>query len=1039
MLRASGTRKGRATAKTAAALSRRARLVGAIVTAVALAGIPSLAYAATASAALGQDLSATLPVVNVNEAPGDFLNEGHDQVASALPPNLEIRENEKFGSGAVQDTPTDLRTLPNDQFQYPQGNDVPWWSSTDYRDVGAQWPLTSVKVAASASNIYMAGATWDDNAPAPDQTYQLHLYKLPHDGSCASAGCAEKTLNLPSCFACDSFFSRRVVVATSLAVGVVGGRTLIAVGLSDFGISIFDEDLNPVANIQDMAVPDGEPGAGGQTPINALAFGPPTGPGQGGLLTAGVVSPWVTLYSWRLDSHGNETHMSREGGFGGVDANYATAAAVAQINGHQWSVFGTVGGDLFVLDPDTPGSGLTQIGGLPAAVTGVTAVRSWDDDPGNQHLVVGLEDGTAEVLRYVGGTLQPIPLGPNGEKRVSWEQVRTWFPGYGAGRLQVANDTVGDVSVSMASSTDPQRGCWFNTSVDAGPAAGLAPPLSPWPAVPAFPTQATTVAAGQSSPAYFIGALTAGVDGSCAAAQAQEQGERAAYVVITPDGDAADQRLVKLRVDQSGKVLVDQQVGGDLNVALERTGGGGSWGGWRLRVTGPDDPKATAAPVVGGQRLTSAPGPDYKPPVVPVADDPARPVYRFDATGARWEGLGASGQVTARLPAMTAEGTVDGEHWEALGQLMPVTVPTLSSDGTSVTLGEASFFWQDAPGATPLSAVRVVSGGQASEPVRLAGLAVPPLDSSLPVPLATLKVVPTEGGVAVPRANGVDQAPLAVALSSDSAGTIANNDPRYGLVYYRDADTLSLITGLYTPGQYSDYVSVGPCRGAYPNDTLGRGLARKRRGGPGGPAAGGLGRGRARKRRGGPGGRAGGPVGCPGSSAQRNYLVTTSAGTQSLVGVINDSGTATGPHVSSDITVAARANRLSASGTATGAGVSVTGCGATQGICTLVDPTAGPALYQAGNSTDGPATGLQFTAAAVTSTESLPLVVGGGDVHALGAAPLNVTPTQAKLQTTPPFLSTDLVDTALVSSGELVSATVPVVGAGAGRGRPRPR
>ena len=1038
MLQARGKQKRSAAAPTAV-VHRRAALVGFIAVAVALAGVAAVAHGGSASAAskrpapppataalspdtaLDQDLSATLPAVNVNEAPGDYLGEGHDQVASALPPNLEIRDNQKFGSDAVHDTPTDLRTTPNDGFSLfdpPVSESITPWQDGNYADVGAQWPLTSAKVAASASNIYMAGATWDDNAGDPTHNgYQLHLYKLAHDGSCASAGCAEQTLTLPSIFGDN----QRLIVATSLAVGVVGGRTLIAVGLSDFGIFIYDEDFNQVAQITDMAV-----SSGGQTPPNALAFGPPTGPGEGGLLIAGVVSPGLTLFSWELDQHGHEKSLTRAGGFGGVASNYATAAAVAQIGGHQYSVFGTVGGDVFVVDPDCESSpcdkvAFTQIGGLGPAVTGLTAVRSWDDDAGNQHLVVGLEDGTAEVLKYDGTGLKPIPIGANGETRVSWDQARAWFPGYGAGRLQVANDTAGPVSVSMASSPDSLKGCWLQDSVSAGPSVGLAPPLSAWPAVPAFPTAATPVPAGQSSAEFFIGALTAGVDGSCASAQAQKKGERAAYVVIAPAGDPADRRLVKLRVDQFGVVRIDSQVGGDLNAALESAGAGGSWGGWRLRVSGPADPVAQAAPTVSGQRLTSASSAGCQPPQTPpVADDPCRPVYRFDVTGAQWGGLGGagSGQVTARLPAMTAQGTVDGKNWTELGRLMPVTAPTLSTDGTSVTLGPASFFWQDGPGDAPLTAVRVVSGGQFSEPVTLAGLQAPPLDSSRQVQVGSLIVTPTDpSGKATPRANGVDQAPLALALSPNgNVGVIADNDPRYGLVYYRDQGTQGLITGLYTSGEYSDYVSVGPCRGAYPNDGLGRRLAGKRRGGPGASAG-----------------------ACPaGSSPTRNYLVTTSAGTQLLTATLNDSGTSTGA-ATSNLGVVARSNNLSASGTATGTGVSVYGCAQNPTtICTLVDPTAGPALYQAGSATAGSATGLQFTVLAVTSTESLPLVVGVG--HTLASAPLNVTPTQAKLQNTSVgFASTDMIDTYLVSSGEQVSATVPVGGAGAGRGRPRPR
>jgi hypothetical protein len=312
--------------------------------------------------------------------------------------------------------------------------------------------------------------------------------------------------------------------------------------------------------------------------------------------------------------------------------------------------------------------------------------------------------------------------------------------------------------------------------------------------------------------------------------------------------------------------------------------------------------------------------------------------------------------------------------------------------------------------------------------VTLADLKAPPLDSTFQVQLASLAVTPTDpSGNAMPRANGVDQAPLAVALSSEGAGLIPNSDPRYGLVYYRDADTLSLITGLYKSGDYSDYVSVGPCRGAYPNDTLGRGRTGRRRGGPGAS-----------------------PGACPaGYSPTRNYLVTASAGKRGLVAVVNDSGTSDGAHQSSEIAVDARTGQLSASGTATGTGVQVTGCASSPTtICTLVDPTAAPALYQAGVATDQvgrpaapPATGLQFTVRAVTSQQSLPLAMdtGDGKVHTLGSAPLNVTPTQAKLQDPSLFWSTDYIDTYLVSSGEQVSATVQVGGATSGRGRPRPR
>ena len=1087
---ASGKRRD---AEAAPVIGSRLRVVAAIalvvaLVAVALAGIASPAYAGTASAAskrpappparaaldpstaLDQDLSGTLPALNVNEAPGDYLGEGHDQVASALPPNLEIRDNQKFGSDAVHDTPTDLRTTPNGGFSYYNGFETltisPWQDST-YEGVGAQWPLTSAKVAASASNIYMVGATWDDNAVDPTHNdYQLHLYKLPHDGSCASAGCAEQTLNLPSYFPVGSQFPSRLIVASSLAVGVVGGRTLIAVGLSDFGIFVYDEDFNPVAHITDMAV-----SSGGQTPPSALAFGPPTGPGEGGLLTAGVVSPWETLYSWELDQRGVEKSLTRAGGFGGVAVNYATAAAAAQIGGHQYSVFGTVGGDVFVIDPDCPPGppcekvAFTAIGGLGPAVTGLTAVRSWDDDPGDQHLVVGLEDTTAEVLRYSGGALKPIALGANGETRVSWEQARGWFPGYGAGRLEVANGTAGAVSVSLRSKQDPGFGCWLDASVEGGASA--------------FPSEDATVGAGQSSAAFFVGSLTAGedspkVNGACASGQAQGKGEWSAYVVITPTGDLAappgdlaDRHLVKLRVGDNGVVQVDDpngQVGGDLSVRLEcsatgqppspRCPGSGWWGGWRLRVgpgdpQRPGDPVAQAPPVVTGQRLTAklpdcATHPDlpdcYRPPTGPVVDDPARPVYRFDVEGAQWKGVGVPGQVTARIPAMTAQGTVDGQNWQDLGRLMPATAPKLSSDGGTVTLGPASFFWQDDPGHQPLTAVRVVSGGLVSNSVQLAGLAEPPVNGgSGAVPLQGIEVAPLGGAKqTAPRANGVDQAPLTVELipTNSSGGFIPADDERFGLVYYRQLPSGcgapcpggSLVTGLYPPDQYSDYLAAGPWRGAYPHDGTGRARSGRVRGRPGG-------------RRGGRG------RGLGGAPAVTNYLMTTSGAPQTVVGVLNDTGKVGGysGHQIQVDAVDVNTSPLRASGGTAVGGVGLVGCGSPATPCPLAGPTAGtPVLYQAGGTAAGPVTGLEFNAfpgsqqpavPAVTGVGSLPLQVGTGQVHRLGIAPLTVTPSQATLDNNTAFWSTDVVDTPLVSSGDLVIASAEVGPPGVGRGR----
>jgi hypothetical protein len=454
-------------------------------------------------------------------------------------------------------------------------------------------------------------------------------------------------------------------------------------------------------------------------------------------------------------------------------------------------------------------------------------------------------------------------------------------------------------------------------------------------------------------------------------------------------------------------------VGGYLTAAVARVSAApGSWGTWQLTVSGGSTAAASAAPGVTGVRLTSAPGADYQPPGISPANDPCRPVFRFDVTGATWTHVLATGQVTARIPAMTAQGSSDGgATWQDLGQLMPSAAPSYvpSSDpghpeNGTVTLGPASFYFQNragtavapgvepagqdqcpATGDKPVTEVRVVSGELASSPVVLAGLAAPLVNGGPgATPVGALEMTSDAAGGAAPHADGVDQAGLTLKLKpSGSGGEIDPSDPRYQLVYYRVADTHALITGLYQAGDYADYTAVGP----YAAD---------------------------------------------GSAARptHSFLATTNTASQSLNAVMNDFGTATAA-TSGSVAVAASSNPLTASGTATG-GIGVTGCASGIGAgCALAVPSGTvPALYQAGGPAAGPVTGLQFTATAITGRASLPLQVGTANVHQLGSASLDVTPSQAKLLDTSQFFPTDTIDTALVTSGELVPALNIHVGDG---------
>ena len=779
-------------------------------------------------------------------------------------------------------------------------------------------------------------------------------------------------------------------MVTSLAVGVVGGQTLIAVGLSDDGILIFNDQLQLVTQIGDIGT--GNSGAPDQTPATALAFGPPTGAGQGGILAVGVMSPWEDMFSYRLSPAGHEQSMVHSGG-----PWLTLAATVAKVNGQLYAVYGANNGSntIFVMNVDT-GNELThyvyQTTQLGDQSSGLTPLTPWNGDADNQQIVLGTFGGTRDaVLQYVDGALTALPIGTGGAVTGTADQIDDWWPGYAAGRLRVADNSSKAVTVAMASRPDPGYGCWLNTSVTGGAAA--------------FPISDTSVAAGGVSADYFAGALTAGTTGDCASGQPDSKGEHATYVVITPDNDPADEHIVKLAASEDGTLSIAEQTGGYLTAALSRIGTApGSWGTWQLTVTAGSTATAIA-PTVAGARLTSAPDPAYQAPGSPQANDPCFPVYRFDVSGARWDNVVSSGQVAAQIPPMTAQGSTDGgKTWTDLGQLMPSTAPSVDAKTGSVTLGQASFYWQDPPGSSsspswagstgqctakgtaPLTDVRVLSGGVPSNMVNLSELPAPAENGGAgAVPVNGITVLPeTANTTASPRANGVDQAPLDVTLVPvTGGGIIAPGDPRYNDVYYRYATTNVLVTGLYTPGAYGDYVAVGPYAAA--------------------------------------GGSGPGPV-------VKNYLVTTDTGTQSLVGVLNDTGDpmgGTSVYTSGPMTVAATSSVLSPGPASATAGITITGCTTPNGLCTL---TLSPALYQAGSPDTGPVTGLLLQAWAITGQSSLPLQVGTANAHHLGSAPLKVTQAKAQLLDTSPFFPSDTIDTDLVTSGDLIPAQSIQVG-----------
>ena len=177
-------------------------------------------------------------------------------------------------------------------------------------------------------------------------------------------------------------------MVTSLATGVVGGRTLIAVGLSDEGISS-STTTSPRWPISGTCYSDG-----GQTPPTALAFGPPSGPGQGGLLAGGVESSGSTMFTWRLNPDGTEQSVTKDGGW---FPDVEMAAAFVQVNGQTVAAFTRSDGDVILFALGNSGNllGDVPVGQRTGQPTGITAVTPWDGEPGNQELVVGKLGGTA--------------------------------------------------------------------------------------------------------------------------------------------------------------------------------------------------------------------------------------------------------------------------------------------------------------------------------------------------------------------------------------------------------------------------------------------------------------------------------------------------------------------------------------------------------------------------------------------------------------------------------------------------------------------
>jgi len=365
------------------------------------------------------------------------------------------------------------------------------------------------------------------------------------------------------------------------------------------------------------------------------------------------------------------------------------------------------------------------------------------------------------------------------------------------------------------------------------------------------------------------------------------------------------------------------------------------------------------------------------------------PVYRFDVTAASYQ-LPTPYPNQLVVPPLIVQGSVDGTTWTTLGTLIPRTEPTIN--GSQLTLGPATFWWENPPGQPAYQQIRVALGptGTPSPPLTLSSLHAPTDPTNVSGPQITAT---GSNGIAAPVDSGLDQAPLSVqVLSENEDGStgppLPPTDSSYQRIYYRADNTNALITNLLLTGANpNSFLGVSPYAGAYPNN---------------GSVT------------------SGGPAAFDGF----HYLSTTSTVDQKFTGYIAGETSPSQP-----IDVHATAIDPVNNTTSAATGISLAGCtDFSNNLCRLYPISPGqPALYL--DTSNGVQIGLLTAAPATTSAASLPLQQTAGTAeHLLASAPLTFSSNTATLTASSTFLPTDHVDTTLVTHGVLVSVVnIPVV------------
>ncbi len=791
----------------------------------------------------------------------------------------------------------------------------------------------------------------------------------------------------------------RPVVTTALAAPFIGERYL-AVGLSDGRVLIMDGDLNQVATFtvphesccqESITSLAWDPSGSGKLAIGAMGKGP-----AGYVITVdatkGTISP--TYATWDQSGTDNLTTVPLSVAWG-KDAN-----------GNPILGWGVNNQRLMLASPTTGGTTATYtFSDITGGVSNVNAVPRIDGTSGGDDWAVtvqpGSDIGAAEgaLVRFTGTAGAQVVLRPpsgsdDGMLLKSLDDFRSWFPGWVLGVVQFAdNETGGPLNIQLYARPEQGYGCWYT------PALSFPAPIPPGGVVlpPGSPGNQNDYAVVG---AYTSGTVTSGSKGGgCNAGDVTST--RRGYLVVSPGANRPDDALiVNLTMNDSPLTYdVTDTSGGPITVTGSESLQPFGLGPYReldLSFTAPAQPTPTAAPtILNAVQLNN------------LSVRGRTPVYRVDVGPQSWTVPGAAaGQRQAVLPALQVQGTLDGKTWTDVGQFMPVT--TLNQSGNTVTAGNAatrvpsgSFFWENPAGAPAYTQLRVVAGSLASAPIVLSQLPGPAVPTS---PVTSINVTPAKSGVttASVAANGVDQAQLLVQVSS--AGKILDaGDPAYGLVYYRD-DSGDLITNLYAPGAYSDFVGVQPSAGAYPNN-----------GGVG------LTRGGTRKKL--------------GANPAYDYVSSADSGLEKVIGYVGSAA----PSVKSEtVNVQGGSFAPTMTGGKAVTGIGFEGCadyayGSTTCQLAAVTPGSRPALYQAGGPTGGPQIGVQLQLVARNALGDLPLQWSAGvDQTKLATAHVTISNNGSLAQIAAAdknnFAPSQNIDLSVISHGQLIPVTSLNVG-----------